>query len=102
MANSKISQLPAGGNLQNTDLLVIARSGQNYKVTAQQINSKISGISVETANGFDGEVSASSTPAITLKTTITGIIKGNGTALEEAEAGVDYLTPTSTIDGGTF
>lgn len=35
--------------------------------------------------------------------TITGIIKGNGTsAFSAAVAGTDYLSPNSTIDGGTF
>lgn len=102
MANSKISQLPAGGNIQNTDLLPIARGSSNFSITGQQINSKLNSVSVNSANGFDGEVSSGSSPQITLKTTVTGIIKGNGTALEEAEAGVDYLTPTSVIDGGTF
>jgi len=102
MANEKISQLAAGGNLQNTDLLVIARAGQNYNVTAQQINSKLTGVNVNNANGFDADVSAGNNPTITLKTTVTGIIKGDGTALQEAEAGVDYLNPSSIIDAGTF
>jgi hypothetical protein len=36
-------------------------------------------------------------------TTLTGIIKGNGTsAFTAATAGTDYLDPNSTIDGGTF
>lgn len=63
----------------------------------------VTSVSVATTNGFDATVTNPTTnPQITLKTTVTGIIKGNGTALEEAEAGVDYLTPTSVIDGGTF
>ena len=34
---------------------------------------------------------------------ITGIVKGNGAAaMSAAVAGVDYLAPTSIIDGGTF
>lgn len=36
-------------------------------------------------------------------TTLTGIIKGNGTsAFTAATAGTDYLDPNSTLDGGTF
>jgi hypothetical protein len=36
-------------------------------------------------------------------TTLTGLVKGNGTnAFTAAVAGTDYLTPDSTIDGGTF
>jgi hypothetical protein len=36
-------------------------------------------------------------------TTLTGLIKGNGTsAFTAAVPGTDYLDPNSTIDGGTF
>lgn len=36
-------------------------------------------------------------------TTLTGLVKGNGTsAFSAAVAGTDYLSPDSTIDGGTF
>lgn len=53
-------------------------------------------ISVATANGFAGTVTApSSTPVITLETTVSGILKGNGTAISAATAGVDYGTVSS-------
>ena len=36
-------------------------------------------------------------------TTLTGLVKGNGSsAFSAAVAGTDYLSPSSTIDGGTF
>lgn len=42
-------------------------------------------VSVVTANGFAGSVAnATTTPAITLSTTITGILQGNGTAISAA------------------
>lgn len=42
-------------------------------------------LSVVTANGFAGTVAtASTTPAITLTTTVTGILQGNGTAISAA------------------
>jgi len=42
-------------------------------------------LSVVSANGFAGTVAnATSTPAITLTTTITGILQGNGTAISAA------------------
>jgi hypothetical protein len=51
----------------------------------------VTSVSVVSANGFAGTVAtASSTPAITLTTTITGILKGNGTAISAAVAGTDY------------
>ena len=52
--------------------------------------------SVVSANGFAGTVANSSTtPAITLSTTITGILKGNGTAISAAVSGTDYAPATS-------
>jgi hypothetical protein len=55
----------------------------------------VTSVSVVAANGFNGTVATStSTPAITLSTSVTGILKGNGTAVSAASAGVDYLTPT--------
>jgi len=51
----------------------------------------VTGVSVVTANGFAGTVATSTTtPAITLTTTVTGILKGNGTAISAATAGTDY------------
>lgn len=53
-------------------------------------------LSVVSANGFAGTVATpASTPAITLTTTITGILKGNATAISAATAGTDYAAPTS-------
>jgi hypothetical protein len=49
-------------------------------------------VSVVTANGFAGTVAnASTTPAITLTTSINGILKGNGTAISAASAGTDFV-----------
>ncbi len=51
----------------------------------------VTSVSVVTANGFAGTVAtATTTPAITISTTITGLIKGNGTAISAATAGTDY------------
>ena len=63
-------------------------------------NSKGSGTvtsaSVVSANGFAGTVATSTTtPAITLTTSITGILKGNATAISAATAGTDYVVPTT-------
>jgi len=56
----------------------------------------VTSASVVSANGFAGTVAtATSTPAITLTTSITGVLKGNGTALSAATAGTDYLAPPS-------
>lgn len=51
----------------------------------------VTSVSVVSANGFAGSVATSTTtPAITLTTTITGLLKGNGTAISAATANTDY------------
>ena len=53
-------------------------------------------VSVATANGLAGTVSNPTTsPAITLTTTVTGVLKGDGTTVSAATANTDYLTPPS-------
>jgi len=55
----------------------------------------VTSASVVSANGFGGTVAtATTTPAITLTTSITGLLKGNSTAISAAVAGTDYLTPS--------
>lgn len=54
--------------------------------------------SVASANGFAGTVAnASTTPAITISTTVTGMVKGNGTALSAATKDVDYIAPAAPL-----
>jgi hypothetical protein len=56
----------------------------------------VQSVSVVSANGLAGTVAtATTTPAITLSTTITGILKGNGTAISAAVASTDYAPATS-------
>lgn len=58
--------------------------------------------SVVTANGFGGTVATSTTtPALTITTNITGLLKGNGTGVSAAVAGTDYLAPTGSAAGLT-
>lgn len=55
----------------------------------------VTAVSVATANGFAGTVAnPTTTPAITLKMSVTGLLKGNGTAVSAATAGTDYVAPT--------
>ena len=57
-------------------------------------------VSVVSANGLAGTVATSTTtPAITLSTTVTGILKGNGTTISAATAGTDYPA-TGVISAG--
>jgi hypothetical protein len=58
-------------------------------------------VSVVSANGFTGTVAnATTTPAITLTTSITGVLKGNGTAISAATSGTDYSAGTSALTTG--
>jgi len=61
----------------------------------------VTSVSITAANGFAGSVATStSTPAITISTSITGILKGNGTAISAATAGTDYQAPLSLTTTG--
>jgi len=54
----------------------------------------VSAVSFTAANGFTGTVATSTTtPAITVGTSINGILKGNGTSISAAVAGTDYFLP---------
>jgi len=55
----------------------------------------VTAVSVASANGLAGTSSGGATPALTLSTTITGVLKGNATAISAATAGTDYLAPPS-------
>ena len=57
----------------------------------------VTSVSVVSANGFAGTSSGGATPALTLTTTITGLLKGNGTAISAATAGTDYLVPSAPV-----
>jgi hypothetical protein len=68
----------------------------------------VSSVGVATANGFAGTSDGNTTsPTITLTTPLTGLLKGNGTAMVAAVGGTDYLRPTdvaptaTNIAGGT-
>lgn len=53
-------------------------------------------VAVNTANGFSAiVVSPTYTPTITIQTTVSGLLKGNGTAVSAAVSGTDYAPATS-------
>jgi hypothetical protein len=64
----------------------------------QPAGTYVTAVSVASANGLAGTSSGGTTPALTLSTTITGLLKGNGTAISAATSGTDYAPATS----GTF
>ena len=62
----------------------------------QPAGTYVTAVSVVSANGLAGTSSGGATPALTLSTSITGILKGNGTAISAAVANTDYV-PLSTV-----
>jgi hypothetical protein len=118
-ADLGIVQIPNGGTglssyPLNGQLLIGNTAGKKYdlktltagtgvtitngagSITITGTGGTVTSISVVSANGFAGTVATSTTtPAITLTTTITGILKGNGTAISAAVSGTDYAPATS-------
>lgn len=75
---------------------VLTSGGAGAPTWATDAGGSVTSVSVVSANGLAGTVAtATSTPAITLSTTITGLLKGNGTAISAAVSGTDYAPATS-------
>lgn len=54
----------------------------------------VTGVAVASANGLAGTSDGNATtPTLTLSTSVTGMLKGNGTAISAATAGTDYQAP---------
>jgi hypothetical protein len=63
-------------------------------------NGTVTSVSITSGNGLAGTVTnPTTTPAIALSTTVTGMLKGNGTAISAATAGTDYVAPQTTLSG---
>jgi len=77
-----------GVTIVSGEKALIAWNGSDFV----KVSTTVSTATVATANGFAGSNTGG---ALTLSTTITGITKGNGTALSAATAGTDYLAPPS-------
>jgi hypothetical protein len=76
---------------------VLTSAGAGVPTWTTPAGGTVTAVSVVSANGFAGTVAtATTTPAITLTTTITGLLKGNGTAISAAVANTDYV-PLSTV-----
>jgi len=85
-----------GGFNQVTIGTGLTYSGGTLYYSGSSSTGTVTSVSVTSANGIAGTVAtATTTPAITLSTTVTGVLKGNGTAFSAAVAGTDYAAPTS-------
>jgi hypothetical protein len=93
--------LPNTAPAANQVLAVSAASAPNYTLSwATPATGTVTAVSVATANGFAGSSSGGATPALTLSTTVTGLVKGNGTSISAATAGTDYSAGTSALATG--
>jgi hypothetical protein len=86
--------LPGQVNLPTTGATVTYNTGTGVSSWAAGTGT-VTAVSVASANGFAGTSSGGTTPALTLTTSITGLLKGNGTAISAATAGTDYQTAQS-------
>ncbi len=107
------SNIPVSGqttvtaSTPTTALTFVAGSGmtittdnttKTISFAAASSGGSVTTVSVVSANGFAGTVAnATTTPAITLTTSVTGILKGNGTAISAATDGSDYLSSTTGV-----
>jgi hypothetical protein len=66
----------------------------------QAAGTYVTSIAVASSNGFAGSSSGGATPTLTLSTSITGLLKGNGTAISAATSGTDYSAGTSSLATG--
>lgn len=99
-------QLLIGNTTGNTLTKATLTAGTGISITngtgtisiAATNSGTVTSASVVSANGFAGTVATNTTtPAITLTTSITGVLKGNGTAISAATAGTDYVAPSGAL-----
>ena len=107
---------PAADGIYGQVLVTDGAGNLSWLTTGATSSGTVTSVSVVNANGFSGTVAtANTTPAITIQTTVTGLLKGNGTSVSAATSGTDYLAPGSlsittltagteslTYSGGTF
>jgi hypothetical protein len=93
----------SGGNTPAISMAAATGSVDGYLTSTDwnTFNSKqpagayVTSISIASSNGFTGTSSGGATPSLTLATSVTGILKGNGTAISAATSGTDYAPATS-------
>jgi len=98
---------PANGDLYYNTISNVFRQylgGTWFDIPTGAGSGTVTDVSVVSANGLAGTVAtATTTPAITLSTTVTGILQGNGTAISAATTGnlTDVGTDGIVVTGGT-
>ena len=77
-----------------------ALSSTDWNTFNNKGSGTVTAVSVASANGFAGTSSGGATPALTLTTSISGVLKGSSSALVAATAGTDYSAGTSALATG--
>lgn len=90
--DEKLSQLPVVSTSSNGDLYYVVQGGVSSAITFTNLQAALGGgsgtvtsVSFTSANGFTGSiVNSTTTPAISVGTSVTGILYGNGTSVAAA------------------
>jgi fibronectin-binding autotransporter adhesin len=96
-AANTLAKLGIGSSNQVLQVIAGVPTWQTLSVPSGTVTS----VSVSSANGFAGTVAnPSTTPDITLTTSVTGILRGSAGALVAATAGTDYSAGTAGLSSG--
>lgn len=94
--------VPVKNAYTNVPTAVCQPNDSNAGCGATAGSGTVTTVSVATANGFLGTVAnPTTTPAITMKTSVTGLMKGDGTAVSAAVGDTDFQNPISLTTIGT-
>ena len=92
--------LPVGGTSGQVLAKIDSTNYNTHWVNPTAGTGTVQSVSIVSANGIAGTVAnPTTTPAITLSTTVNGVLKGNGTTISAAAAGTDYVIPSGSITG---
>ena len=103
-ANNLLSSATAVAIVSGTPSSTTYLRGDGTWATIAASGGTVTSVSVTSANGFAGTVAtATTTPAITLTTSITGLLQGNGTAISAVTigSGLSFAGGTLSSTGGT-
>lgn len=99
LKNTTTTGVPSIATYSDVVALFSTCSGTQYLGADGNCHNSSSGsvtsISVSSSNGLAGTSSGGATPALTLSTSVTGMVKGNGTSFSAATSGTDYAPGTS-------
>jgi len=91
---ASVTTPPLGSTTLFTDAGLLKTKNDAGVVT---LAGTVTAVSVASSNGFTGSSSGGATPALTLATSITGVLKGNGTAISASNVTDDAQVKLSTF-----